>query len=344
MRKIAFLFLLLPLIILYTSCGEVGDVGEKVDPAEPMDGESKSYMRTAVSGVAPGETNIVEVVTIEDPGPLGDEIAIMRGSDDGSKFTVTLTRATYTIKGSNITIYPYLFHSYAYAAYSNPASESGASREIYDQSTPETHAFSVDDLNGELTYGSHVYKRMDFVYDAIMAEPMGPEDRERDIMRMYELTTISSQVKIKGFGGIGMFDYFNETNRLKGIRSGYYDLIVSGKLIGGVTTTFAYAGYSDHAYMTLDGRETSKTGYGSADNGDGNMEESVTLTISGESGDTWTVVVDYTDIILDDTLPQGTYSVKVGTDDAQDVDAVIFQPGHFDYTTILDPDPGTWTY
>jgi hypothetical protein len=304
MRKIAFLFLLLPLIILYTSCGEVGDVGEKVDPAEPMDGESKSYMRTAVSGVAPGETNIVEVVTIEDPGPLGDEIAIMRGSDDGSKFTVTLTRATYTIKGSNITIY----------------------------------------LNGELTYGSHVYKRMDFVYDAIMAEPMGPEDRERDIMRMYELTTISSQVKIKGFGGIGMFDYFNETNRLKGIRSGYYDLIVSGKLIGGVTTTFAYAGYSDHAYMTLDGRETSKTGYGSADNGDGNMEESVTLTISGESGDTWTVVVDYTDIILDDTLPQGTYSVKVGTDDAQDVDAVIFQPGHFDYTTILDPDPGTWTY
>jgi hypothetical protein len=327
------------MVATFTSCslGGFKDIGEEIDPAEPMGEDSTSYMRTEVSG----NDKAVELITIEDPDAENSGmIAIMRATDDdaGNKITAVLTRATYIIDDPNITIYPYIEYRNEYKYTTNPGGSYGASQSEFDEGTSETHSFDVDDPNAELVYSGNRYKRIDYIYQWIIDSSL---DKERDMMKMYELTIMASHCKIDGFGGMGMLSYLTRPDpvQFKGIRAGTFDLDASGGLLTNVTTTFEYIGYSDYAYMYLDGTQVSV----SDNNGAGSMSGSVDATVTGNPG-SWNVNVDYSAISIVGTLPDGTYGITIDSSATVDVDAVIFTPGNFDYTGILDPDPASWPF
>lgn len=339
MKRLLTISVVFLVIVMFTSCniGGFKDLGEKIDPGEPMGEDSTSYMRTEIMG---NDKN-VEVITIEDPDVENSGmIAIMHAmdDDDANEIAIVLTRATYIIEDPNITIYPYIEYAHAYKSNSSPASSPGASKKDFEEGTSETHSFSINDVDAELTYDTNTYKRMDHICDWIMSNS---ETQEQDMMRMYELTIIASQVKIDGFGGLGMFPYLNDPPiQFKGIRTGTFDLSVSGGLFEDVSTGFDYDKYSDHFYMILDGLQTST----SDSHGDGSMGGTVDATVSGTDSSSWNVNINYNSITLADTLPFGTYAVTIDSDSPVDVDAQIFRPGFFDFTGILDPDPESWNF
>ncbi|MCK4925154.1 MAG: hypothetical protein KAS61_09275, partial [Spirochaetes bacterium] len=234
MKKLLIFSLSILMTALFTSCnlGGFKDLGAEIDPAEPMGEDSKSYMRTEIVG----NDKIVEVITIENPDAENSGmIAIMHATDDddATEIAIVLTRATYLIEDPNITIYPYIEYAHAYKSNSSPATSSGASQKDFEEGTSETHSFTINDVDAELIYGTHTYKRMDHICDRTMADSV---TKEQDMMRMYELTIITSQVKIENFSGGGMISYFGNPSTFKGIRAGTYALSVSG--FGPTTTTF----------------------------------------------------------------------------------------------------------
>jgi hypothetical protein len=183
---------------------------------------------------------------------------------------------------------------------------------------------------GTLTYDGNDYTSVAILYDNIMLESNAV--RANHFMQMYELTIITCQTKIEGFGGMGMLQYLGRTVALNGIRTGTYDLTAEGTINN--TTDFDFKNYSDYQGLTLNDLQRSSSGT----SGDGNMSGTVYFTLIGSQ--TWTGSVTYDSIELTDTLPSGgVYLIKFFNGiDEQGTGADPLQttnPGSFDYTGIL---------
>jgi hypothetical protein len=167
-------------------------------------------------------------------------------------------------------------------------------------------------------------------------------DREEQLMKMYDLSIVSSQSKIDGFGGKGMLQYMGKTSLFDGFRFGSFDLEPSWKgvpLFSSVITDFEYRDYSDNAYIVLNGKQRSDANM----SGNGEMSGTVSFTAQGNTT-TWNCSVNYGNIELEKTLGSaGDYIVTIDGIPY----TVSFQhvnPGFFSFTNILDPDPANWTF
>jgi len=342
--------LLLPVFIMvlsFLSCdlGGFQDLAEMIDPTTPIGLNSYSYMRATTDA-----GNIVTVsITYNEPDGSGiGEFVLNVVVDDVSdadsanwKTEVYMIRTTYTLSTGIINHAPYFAYHNTYKAGLGNATQSDDPDE-FDQIVPSIYLdyvyddpISFDDTSvpGILTYAGNDYTSFSTLYDNIMNESTD-EERAKQFMHMYELTIITSQTKIDGFGGMGMIGYLGRTVALKGIRVGTFELTSKGTFSN--TSDFDYKGYSDYQGMTIQGLQRSNSGT----SGDGSMSGTVTFTLEG-SAQTWTGSVNYDAIVLEDTLPTGDYYlIKFdGIDDqGTQVDPLeTTNPGSYDYSDILTP-------
>ena len=333
--------ILLPLgigALIFVSCdiGGFQDLAEMIDPTTPIGENSYSYMRTTTDGDG---NNVTELITYNEPDGDGNgELAFISIVDDiaGAKVTVSLARATYNLSGTNITLAPYFAYYNEYSAGLGNAKQSDDPSD-FEQVVSTTfldditgaHTFD-DSVSDTLTYDDNNYTSIAALYDNIMGK--AKDVRAKQFMQMYELTIITSQTKIEGFGGMGMIQYLGRTVALNGIRVGTYNLTSEGTFNN--TTDFDFKNYSDYQGLTLNGLQRSQ----SDRHGDGNMSGTVDFTLVGSS-ETWTGSVNYDAIVLENTLPtKGYYKIIFdGIDDqGTNVDSLqTTNPGSFDYTAIL---------
>lgn len=337
--------ILLPLVIgalIFVSCdiGGFQDLAEMIDPTTPIGENSYSYMRTTTDGDG---NNVTELITHNEPDGdgNGEFVFIVLVDDDDDldpanwKADASLIRATYNLSGADITLTPYFVYYNTYAAGLGNAKQSDDPSD-FDKIVDATilsyvtaaHIFD-DSVAGTMTYDGNDYTSVVTLYDNIMGKAI--DVRAKQFMQMYELTIITSQTKIEGFGGMGMIQYLGRTVAFKGIRVGTFELTSEGTFSN--TSDFNYKGYSDYQGLTIHGLQRSQSGM----SGDGNMSGTVDFTLGGSQ--TWTGSVNYDAIVLENTLPtKGYYKIRFdGIDDqGTNVDSLqTTNPGSFDYTDIL---------
>ena len=329
--------------LIFASCNVGGyqDLGEVIDPTTPIGENSYSYMRTTQDS---DSNNVTELITYNEPDGDGNgELVFTVLVDDADdpvpanwKLHVSMIRADYKLSGATITLTPYIVYYNKYTEGLTNATQSN-DPDDFDQIVSQTYLdyvtgdHSFDDSGADtLTYEGNDYTNLSSLFDNIMGKP--EEDRAKQFMQMYELTTIASHTKLEGFGGMGMLQYLGRTVTLKGIRAGTYDLTSEGTLSN--TTDYDYKNYTDYQCLTIHGLQRTDSGI----SGDGSMSGTVTFTLV--AGATYTGSVTYDTIVLENTLPKGgAYRIKFDEiDDGTDVDPLqTTNPGSYDYTDIFTP-------
>jgi len=319
-------------LFLITTCGSYTDIAEENDPTTPLGENSKTFMRTSTDG----SINTVEMITMQDPVGGRGEIDIVQINDDiaGAVKTVVMLRSAYELSGADIIVLHPLFRYEGDFKTKDPQSSSGATREEYSQGF--STSFSYTDNGGDpptVTIDGFTYTSFPHVIQDVIDLGASQERADR-MMLLTDLSMIHSQIKIKGFGGLGMSQYFGPPSRFKGTRVGTFDLSLSG--LTTVTSHFDYAGYSDYEGLYHNGRQTSKTGR----DGDGSMSGTASFTAKGN--DT-TVLgsIDFSKIVLTATVSSdGYYDVTVDGGDIWEVPHDVTNPGNpaMSYLEILAAD------
>jgi hypothetical protein len=306
---------IIPIII---ACSGYSDLGEENDPTTPMGEDSKTYMRTTdISTV-----NTVELITLEDPVNDRGQIDIIQIDDDivGLVKTVVMIRGTYRISGGTITLYPEYRYEGDYKQ-KDPLTSSGSTREEYTEGFSTN--FSYDSGAGPpptVTIGGFTYTSFPGVLETVIG--LGDQERAEKMMLLADLSMIHSQIKIKGFGGKYMSEYFGEPSTFKGVRTGTYDLSLSGTTT--VTSSFEYDNYSDYQGLQHNNTQRSTTNR----NGNGSMSGTVNFTATGSST-TVQGSVDFSNIDLEATVSNnGYYLVSVDTVDDTQVAHDVTNPGN----------------
>lgn len=308
------------------------DLAELVNPFGQLGPASKTYIRTEQST---GYTSC-ELLTLGDPD---DEsrggIVIMRVDDDSSAITVKINRGVYQLEGGSIAIELSIEYVNVYTFDSNPKGSPGATQDEFSPQKRMNYSFDQNTTNATITMGGNIYKRIDYVYQSLLADK--PSDWPTKFLRLYQLNIMSSHSKIEGFGGNGMFQYLGRTTLFEGIRFGTMNM--RGKGFIKPETSYSYDNFSDLASMTLNGTLSNVSNW----KGDGSMDGTVNFTVEGNTN-RWNGEVYYGYVEITSTQASaGPYVVTVeGT--PYDVVFNFANPGNFDFTTILDPDPANWTF
>jgi hypothetical protein len=326
MKPIAAGVLLIATISLFSSCnlGGYQEIGKQIDPYDPLGVNSKTYMR-AVSDVSMRTTEMI-TYSLPDPGNKG-ELVLTTIVDDGSEKAITITRARYTLSGTDITLVPFVQYKNEYGPGLHNATQTTSN---FNPDIAGTKFFEI--AGNLLTYGVDPNKNQYTDLQAVFANVMTKlaPDRARMILKLVELTMMTAQSRLEGFGGMGMVEYLGKTVTLRGMRKGSYDLYSVGGLGSPNTTDFTYKDYSDHSSLTIEGLQRVVASQA----GDGSMSRTVSFTIEGSS-QTWTGSIKYDNITITSSVPSaGYYEVTVEGQES-DVPSTAAIPGHFDLAEVM---------
>jgi len=317
--------ILITLSIL-TTCGSYSDIAEENDPTTPMGENSKTYMRTTTDG----SINTVEMVTMQDPVNNRGEIDIVQVDDDTSQMVrnVVMLRSAYEISGGKIILYPLFRYDGDYRQ-KNPQNNLGATREEYSQGF--STSFDYTDNGGTpptITIDVFTYTSFPHVLQDVI--DLGAVQERADRMMLFtDLSMMHSQIKVKGFGGMAMSQYFGPPSKFKGTRVGTFDLTLSG--LSYVTSHFDFDNYSDYEGLSHNGRQTSSTGR----EGDGTMSDTVYFTAIGNS-ETVQGGVDFSPIVLTGTVSSSGYYRVTVAGVPWDVPHLTTNPGNPGGISYLD--------
>ena len=342
------LYVMIPIcitLIALLSCdiGGFQDLAELIDPNSPIGTNSYSFLHaTTADG-----NNVTIALTYNEPDGSGNgEFVLTVVVDDvtdvdNKKTEIYMVRTTYNLAGSTMTHTPYFAYHNTYKAGLGNASQDDDPAK-FSSIVPDTYlntyanggiSFDNSSLPVTLTYAGDDFTSFATLHDNIMSESTDAE-RAKQFMHMYELTIITSQTKIEGFGGLGMLQYIGRTVAFNGIRAGTFELTSSGTFSN--TSDFNFKDCSDYQGMKLQGLQRSSSNR----DGNGNMTGTVTFTLQGTS-QTWTGTVNYDTIVLQSTLPvDGDYLIKFDGIDVTGIPVdplLTTNPGSFDYSDIFTP-------
>jgi hypothetical protein len=323
MKPVSMVIIFLSTVILLLSCNTGGyqGIGERIDPYDPLGTDSVSYVR----GVVGGPPYTTEVITYSHPGSGAGEFVLTSIVDSADQTSVTITRADYTLSGTDITLTPFVQYRHTYKAGLSNATK------ITESFNPDISGMKSFDTSGApvLLYEGSPYTDMRNVVDHVIASASTDLERAQWAYMLCEITLMTAQIRIEGFGGMGMMDYLGRTVTMRGMREGSYEMYSRGTSPN--TTDYDYSNYSDHLYLTVDGTQTTSA----STSGDGSMEGTLSFDLQG-TVDTTTVTIDYSNISIGSTLPDGgQYSVKVGAASPQNVSYTFGRPGALDLSPAI---------
>jgi len=323
--------ILLNLTLLFLSCNMNGynDLRELVNQFTQFGSEASTYMRTLELENGSG----VESFTINGDQDTQGQCCLMDVFADNQEVTVTLQLGTYKIFNDKIDVDYFKRYINTYKRNSNPSEVPGAAQ--HDIS-PQEHVqadWELDAAAGIIKIDNACYKRIDMIFENIFSQ--ASPNWVDQVLKMYHLYNMSVHARIEGFGGGGMLQYLEKTTVFDALLFGTMNFTVTGLLT--INSRFTYKDHGELSGMILNGTITNKSDM----NGNGEMSGTVTFTIQGVEN-LWQGSVDYSDIDISHTLPSsGEYLLTI---EGQNYTASYDygNPGNFDLTDILDPDPVNW--
>lgn len=323
--------ILLPVFLLNVSCNMSGyhDLGEPVNHFGQFGSGAFSFIRTHPTA----EHMTVELFTISSTDDPYGSCAWLTIDEDSQAVNVRLKTGTYKRSGDRIEIDFYMHYINEYSETSKPSRTPGAVQHPLPKNQPEQYSWHYDASEDILYLGYRAFKDIRPIFDTILSQPTS--DRGGRFMKLVLLYTMSTHCRIDGFGGAGMLQYVSKQTLFYGLLSGSMQFSVDG--FKKITSRFNYQEHGDIAGMTLDGEMKNISDM----NGNGEMRGVVDLTVSGRSGN-WRGCIDYDHIRVTHTVPSGGYYILTIEDQAYEVDYRCGNPGHFDFSDILDPDPSNW--
>lgn len=322
------ILLTLPCLLLSCNMNGYNDLGELVSQFTQFGTETITFMRTLDLESGSG----TECFTINGAYKKG-QCSFMRVLADEQEVTVTLQLGSYEIFNDQIELFYFQKYSNTYKRKPNPAEVPGATQQDL---SPQEHVqtdWLRDAAIGTIEIGDVSYKQLDRIFNSIFSQ--ASPNWVDQFIKMYLLNTMSAHARIEGFGGGGMFQYLDKTTIFDALRFGTMNFTVTGLLT--VNSRFAYKNHGELSGVTLNGTMTNKSDM----NGNGEMGGAVSFTIQGTEN-TWHGSVDYSHLNITNTLPfSGEYLITIeGQNYTASYD--FGNPGNFDLTDIVDPDPANW--
>ena len=303
------------------------DLGEPVNRFTQFGEHASTFMRTVRSDSGPE----VELMTFSDLSRSYGNCVSLHAADRGEQIHVRLDLGTYQIFDDQIKLeYVYRYRN-AYLYTASPSSMTGATQEEFIKK--DFFQWERNQTGRIIRIGDAQYLDVERIFDGILSRN-APEWQDQ-FMKMFILCTMIAHTRIDGFGGIGMLQYIGKTTPFNGLLFGVMEMAVQGLNI--ITTRFNYLNHSDMASVILNGEIVNQSNL----SGTGEMQGGLSFTIRCAQN-TWQGFVDYSGIHISETLPnQGNYCLTID-DSTWTMNHNYGNPGHFDLTDVLDPDPDNW--
>lgn len=329
MRNISWLFL----AGLNLSCHMDGyhELGEPINRFTQLGPDASTYMRTSQSEAGPS----VELLTFSDLREAFGSCVAMRVTDHGDKVCVVMDLGTYQSWTDEMELaYGYRYIN-IYVPTSNPSGVTGAIQEKLSPERQETYTWIHDRSSGTLQVGGIRYRNIACVFDTILSQ--NSADWPDQFIKMFLLCTMAAHTRIEGFGGAGMLQYIGKTTAFNGLVSGKMFFSVQG--LTELISTFNYISHCDVACVILDGEIINQSNL----KGTGTMNGGLSFTVACPKN-TWEGYVNYSDIRIAETLPNaGNYRLTFTQSDTMYTASYDYgNPGRFDLTDVLNPDPEKW--
>jgi hypothetical protein len=333
LRRGLLIVLVINLSGLILSCNMDGyhDLAESVNRFTQLGPDATTYMRTCVLESGPA----AELMTFSDLRETYGSCVSMRVIDQGDKVKVVLELGTFQISEDQIELEYGLRFLNTYMRTPNPSGVSGATQEELSPPNQDALYWQHDRVAGIIRIGEKRYLKTDRIFDTILSQESS--DWPDQFMKLFLLCTMAAHARIEGFGGIGMLQYIGKTTHFDGLLFGDMAFSVAG--LTTLTTTFKYTNHSDIGCVILDGEIVNRSDL----SGTGEMNGGLAFTIECAEN-TWQGSVDYSAIRISETLPSsGEYRLTFGGSDSIYTAPYDYgNPGRFDLTDILDPDPANW--
>lgn len=321
-----FTFILLACLLITAACNMTGysDIAEPVNRFTPFGETSSAFFRSYETE----EGSTAELFIISDPnGPMGD-CALMRAHDNTTRIDTEFQLGTYEFSEDQIDIEFSVGYNYTYKKVSNPAGISGASKQDFSPVRIWKVSWEWND-SGSILLDGHPYWSIQSVLEKILSR-QSPEWPIR-LTQLLILNTMTTHTRIIGFGGIGMLLYIDKTTRFEGLLSGILDFKVDG--LQQIKSEFKYNDHSDLSGIILDGSIISE----STMDGNGIMSGGIFFILQGSS-DSWSGSLDYSEIVVSQTLPSsGFYTLTLGGESFQ-IDFSAGNPGSFNFGDFVVAD------
>jgi len=300
------------------------DLGEPVNRFSQFGQNATTYMCTRTSDTGPE----VKLMTFSDLSECFGNCVSVHIIDRSDKIQVVLDLGTFQIFEDQIKLETFYRYRNAYFCTSSPSSMPGATQE--ELITKDFFQWEQNQVEGTIRIDDTQYLNVDRVLDTILSNRTpGWQDQ---FMKMFILCTMVAHTRIEGFGGVGMLQYIGKTTPFNGLLFGVMEMGVEG--LTTLTTRFRYMDHCDIACMVMNGQIINQTDL----SGTGEMEGGLSFVIECLQN-TWEGYVDYSNIIISETLPnEGNYVLTIG-DSTWIMHHDYGNPGMFDLTDVLDPEP-----
>jgi hypothetical protein len=273
------------------------NLGEPLDPLVPFSREATSFLRTSATGT--------ELVILELPGgQRTGRIAYFTLARDGAS---SLQEGSYLLVGEELVTSFATDYRRANETSRSPMSRTGSKvtqlqpLRLWDA----TVTLGVDDEELIVVDGTGTRRLTPLVeaIDTLAAQtPLNPQL----LLRTCYLQIYSSQLRIPGFGGVGMTEYYNRTGEFVGILGGKQEVRMENLM--SPDSSFTFTDYSDLPGWSLNGTFATSTDTA----GDGSMSGSVTTELA-TSGAALEVTIEFGAVELSGgTDSGGTYELTVG--------------------------------
>lgn len=320
-RNLTISILLAALAIMLSGCEpRYANFGEELDVIDPIDGDVVTFIRTTTSG----QTTLL---TIEDPDQAGGGQIIITLIEPTTE-TVMYT-GTYAPNGDD-EIHA-TFHTVFYFPFQPTipvVGRDGSTREDVHLEQNFGYEYVGDRLIMTAGDQTWVLQTLDDVVETL---DLGTQTGAENFAQVYNLTVLSNQVRIIGFGSAGMFNYISNPGTFVGLVEGSMSVGVASAF--NPTATMLYTGFEDMHPMIYDGDIITR----SDASGNGPMEGVVSFQYASLTGPNIDGDCDYANLIVSRGMAGGGYYVFTLPTGQWDVDWTVL--ANMDLTSFIPPTP-----
>jgi hypothetical protein len=229
--------------------GSYPDLGSKLDPLTSIgDQGAAAWMRTATDGhsdffvfgnsPAQGERRFIFVTMMRD-------------------CTGSMQAGTFEVQDDKIILKMESEYTKTLELDVPPSSREGSVR--VDYSPPREIIWSAFIQNGLLHVSGEDGERMVMtdLWDVIPTIDVSSDAGVDMLVRLYNVTTVSLQMRIPGFGGAGLLQYSGEPSEFVGVIDGASSIEMTS--VFSPVVEIAFADYKDYPGIVIDGKQVSST-------------------------------------------------------------------------------------
>ncbi len=312
------------LVLLGCNVGGYPDLGSELDNlAFTGSKNATAWMRT----LADGSSELLVLGAAPEGRTAGFVLVTMRTDSTG-----TILAGEYTHRAATLVLSATSEYTKTAEFDRPPSGRTGSTRTDFE--TPEEMRFTLEETDGRLRLdGDDGTAVMIDLWEVVSAIDPSTQAGMEMIARVYNLSTVSLQMRIPGFGGAGLLQYLNEPGEFVGVLGGRATIEMSSPTEPRAEILFF--DYKDFPGMVLDGDQISKTDM----SGEGTLTGTVRFSMNDpREGGTFHVAGDLTYRLglTNGRSSSGGYTVIM--DDGADWEIAYDTAETLDFRSLLPPE------